>query len=62
MNNRTGTVGTVSSPHQDLTRAHVYNKVKNKETKSEDEPEELLPGSKLQQHCPLSPQQTGYNS
>ena len=32
MNNRTGTVGTESSPHNFSTHAHVYNKVEEEKT------------------------------
>ena len=32
--NPTGTVGTISSPHQNLTHAHVYNKVGNEFTRA----------------------------
>ena len=41
MNNRTGTVGTESSPHNFSTHAHVYNKVEEEKSESE----ELLEGS-----------------
>ena len=40
MNNRTGTVGTESSPHNFSTHAHVYNKVEEEKSESE----ELLEG------------------
>ena len=45
MNNQTSATGTVSSPHQNLTHAHVYNKVDNEKTEDADEPEERLSGS-----------------
>lgn len=48
MNNRTGTVGTESSPHNLFTHAHVYNKVEEEE---KSESEELLEGS--DPHHPL---------
>ena len=48
MNNRTGTVGTESSPHNLSTHAHVYNKVEEEE---KSESEELLEGS--DPHHPL---------
>ena len=47
MNNRTGTVGTESSPHNFSTHAHVYNKVEEEKSESE----ELLEGS--DPHHPL---------
>ena len=47
MNNRTGTVGTKSSPHNFSTHAHVYNKVEEEKSESE----ELLEGS--DPHHPL---------
>ncbi|MDD3038161.1 DUF3987 domain-containing protein [Bacteroides sp.] len=55
INNQMGTVGTENSPHQNLTHAHVYNKVSNKETEDESETEELLPGSEPQQPLPTFP-------
>ena len=42
MNNRTGTVGTESSPHNFSTHAHVYNKVEEEKSESEELAEELV--------------------
>lgn len=51
MNNRTGTVGTESSPHNFSTHAHVYNKVEEEKSESE----ELLEGATRITHYLLSP-------
>ena len=55
MNSQTGTAGTANSPHQNLTHAHVYNKVNNEKTEDADEPEEMLPGSEPHQPLPTFP-------
>ncbi|SHF90793.1 Primase C terminal 2 (PriCT-2) [Bacteroides faecichinchillae] len=55
MNNQTSATGTVSSPHQNLTHAHVYNKVDNEKTEDADEPEERLSGSEPHQPLPTFP-------